>query len=704
MQKRFLYFLFLLATVVGTYNPADAQVWDADPNAGDFGNYFRLFQNGNPPPSSASDACKNGRGAFVQRPSGTDGVSGRSWKIVKPRDTGRAEFSRTTGSSQNFEHPSGRNYYYSWRWRVDVSESSWANSGAEVTVFQWKTEGSGGSQNYPLNMEYVGNKLKLFYFAPCKIGNNLSAWNSCSGSIFNRRVELYSATVEQNEWVEIVLRVQKGENESGSGSGKVQLWIDGQLKTLNGPNGSGRSIELKTDDADNQNVENSSVYPKWGIYNGASCNYSMTTWINSLRVYSTHTEALQNLEDTRPSGSNWSDISSGWYRIVPRSNTSQTLTVDTDQGDNLVQWPWQSTDNQRFYVTRYSDGSYTIESSQGKALDVSNSSTANGTNIIAYPTNYGTNQFFKFKDGIDGYISVRSKLNLDKGLAIYGNQVNNNRASIILWDYWPNNNHLFKFIPVSAPSGGNSGGGGSSEGGSSNQNILLGKSPASFNSGIYGTGYELNKANDGSGSTRWASGVNGGDADIISFDLGRTYNISQMRIAWETSRGVDFGFCYYDSYYNSWYYMDQGVFSNNNQLSNTANVNVDARYIGVYVTKASNGSFVSAWEIEAYGQAKNAPTSGLQRPQGIPIVLDQSRSFEVYPNPVSDRFTIDLAGLGDTEVRIEIMDIAGRVVYQTRTRKDRVQLDKGTTFNAGVYVVNITDGTGHSYVKKLVVR
>jgi hypothetical protein len=338
MKTIFLRLLTFLLTVFGISTGVHAQVWHADPNVTESNSvkaarkYVKLFQN-----QSCSGSSRKGK---LERPSNIDGVSGKSWKITNPKNVQRTEFSRTTGNSQNFVHKKNKNYYYSWRWRVNVKESNFNDS--EITVFQWKTTGvgndsAGGSQNYPLAMTYKKGTLLLNYFAPCKINNRIDNWSECTkrknGRKFpsSRRSVLKSISVSENQWVDIVLRIQRGANESGKGAGKVQLWINGTLQTLNGPNGSGKSITLKTDDAPDQNIQDDSVYPKWGVYNKNACNYTITTWINKLKIYDNYKAAVRNLRNTRPTDKN-------------RRSAKEKTTIDTQNTKEVIVYPNPSND------------------------------------------------------------------------------------------------------------------------------------------------------------------------------------------------------------------------------------------------------------------------------------------------------------------------------------------------------------------------
>jgi Leucine-rich repeat (LRR) protein len=68
----------------------------------------------------------------------------------------------------------------------------------------------------------------------------------------------------------------------------------------------------------------------------------------------------------------------------------------------------------------------------------------------------------------------------------------------------------------------------------------------------------------------------------------------------------------------------------------------------------------------------------------------------IYPNPTQNNFNIDL-GEAFTQVNIQILDLSGRVVYQTTTNKQVVNLN----FKApkGIYFVRVNRGDNQSTIK-----
>ena len=54
--------------------------------------------------------------------------------------------------------------------------------------------------------------------------------------------------------------------------------------------------------------------------------------------------------------------------------------------------------------------------------------------------------------------------------------------------------------------------------------------------------------------------------------------------------------------------------------------------------------------------------------------------------------------------RTVISDLVGKVVYESVNTNGELQLQKGSTFKTGVYIVRVTDENNNLYIKKLVVR
>lgn len=96
------------------------------------------------------------------------------------------------------------------------------------------------------------------------------------------------------------------------------------------------------------------------------------------------------------------------------------------------------------------------------------------------------------------------------------------------------------------------------------------------------------------------------------------------------------------------------------------------------------------------------PNSGKIIDETKTILDNEVPAVTLYPNPTKDNFNITLKGI--KSANIVISDLLGKVVYQTITNEDTVQLQKGNTFKAGLYLVKVTDQDNNTYNSKLVIN
>jgi hypothetical protein len=89
---------------------------------------------------------------------------------------------------------------------------------------------------------------------------------------------------------------------------------------------------------------------------------------------------------------------------------------------------------------------------------------------------------------------------------------------------------------------------------------------------------------------------------------------------------------------------------------------------------------------------------------GIDEVNDASSALSIYPNPATDDFTVSLTGLpsGKTSAFLQILDIAGRCVYEKEIRISKLEIS-AANFSAGIYFVKVSDGE-RSETKKLIIQ
>jgi len=92
-------------------------------------------------------------------------------------------------------------------------------------------------------------------------------------------------------------------------------------------------------------------------------------------------------------------------------------------------------------------------------------------------------------------------------------------------------------------------------------------------------------------------------------------------------------------------------------------------------------------------------------PDAIDEIVDPA-SLSIYPNPSKGHFTIQVNGLVDDKVKIEVADISGKVVY-SESHKYSIGLNKITVdvnhLASGIYHVSIIKNN-HSLTKKLLIK
>jgi hypothetical protein len=76
---------------------------------------------------------------------------------------------------------------------------------------------------------------------------------------------------------------------------------------------------------------------------------------------------------------------------------------------------------------------------------------------------------------------------------------------------------------------------------------------------------------------------------------------------------------------------------------------------------------------------------------------------ESWPNPVENKFSISVASPADDETRVEILNLQGQTVLDTKTIANTVLQADGTTYSPGLYIIKASQGNKqvvHKFLKK----
>lgn len=83
----------------------------------------------------------------------------------------------------------------------------------------------------------------------------------------------------------------------------------------------------------------------------------------------------------------------------------------SDQGVNVIQWPFHGRTNQQWNFEKLDNGYYKVTSVlSGLSLDVYNRGTTKGNRVIQWPYHGGTNQQWRIIEHDDGTVSLMSRL------------------------------------------------------------------------------------------------------------------------------------------------------------------------------------------------------------------------------------------------------------------------------------------------------
>lgn len=77
-------------------------------------------------------------------------------------------------------------------------------------------------------------------------------------------------------------------------------------------------------------------------------------------------------------------------------------------------------------------------------------------------------------------------------------------------------------------------------------------------------------------------------------------------------------------------------------------------------------------------------------------------SVIIYPNPAKDKFTIAFKNLN--EVRVEMYNVLGEVMYSATTNKNSIEIGPENNFKSGIYIVKVLADNQKIYVSKLFIK
>ena len=143
-----------------------------------------------------------------------------------------------------------------------------------------------------------------------------------------------------------------------------------------------------------------------------------------------------------------------WYVLV-NHNSGKALDVynsSTADGANVVQWTRTNATNQQFQFVDSGGGYYRIKARHsGKMIDVSSWSTADGAAIHQWTDHGGANQQFRLADSDSGYVRLINR-NSNKAVEVQ-NAATNDGANVVQYSDWGGSNQQWQLVQVDAGTG-----------------------------------------------------------------------------------------------------------------------------------------------------------------------------------------------------------------------------------------------------------
>lgn len=191
---------------------------------------------------------------------------------------------------------------------------------------------------------------------------------------------------------------------------------------------------------------------------------------------------------------------------------------------------------------------------------------------------------------------------------------------------------------------------------------------------------------DGNAGTRWSSAF--ADPQWIYVDLGGNYNVSRVKITWETASARDY-LVQIGTSTSSWTTM-RTVTNNATLVNDHTGLSGSGRYLRIYCTARTTQYGVSIFELEAYGTAAGRMAT---QETAVEAVSDD---IALYPNPARDIVRVE--GVEDN-TPVRALSMSGSRTFDYRVTKGTIDV---SNLPPGSYILDFN--LGSRYVRKKLIK
>lgn len=191
------------------------------------------------------------------------------------------------------------------------------------------------------------------------------------------------------------------------------------------------------------------------------------------------------------------------------------------------------------------------------------------------------------------------------------------------------------------------------------------------------------KAVDADGTTRWESAYVNNQSIFV--DLGATYNINRVRLAWEAAYAQDYQ-VQVSTNGTSWTTIKDVWGKTSAAADDHTGLNANARYVKVYgINRATTYGF-SLYEFEVYGTATGARTA-LAASDAKGALKGEAT---VFPNPANCKVTVQLGPYGAAGSLLMLSSGQGKTLFTEPVQGTEHTLDL-THYPAGLYLLTLSN-------------
>ncbi len=336
----------------------------------------------------------------------------------------------------------------------------------------------------------------------------------------------------------------------------------------------------------------------------------------------------------------------------------------TEDGSNIIQWGYLGSNNQKFEFIHQGNGIYTIKSvNSGKVLDITGASANAGANLQQW-TDYGTtNQRFLVTSAGDGYYQL-SATNSDKVVEV-ADASTNAGANIQQWD---NNNQLcshWSLEPVTQTAW---------------------STTIEAENYVYSSDVAVEDCSEGGQNVGY---IDAGDWLVwdVNIPASGTYTVDYRVASLSTGGTFQLEKAGGSLVYNTINVPVTGGWQNWATITHTVNLDAGQQQIAIYTP---TGGFNINWLTLTQGLKSTSQINQV-------TTTDLTNNIEIYPLPAKD--FIYMTGLRQKN-KIEVFDIQGKVCMQSELSSGFEKLNI-TSLNPGTYILRITNETGTHILKFL---